>query len=249
MIEIREEKLRELLESRKKYIGGTDFPIDGLFADIAFLLSILVTDYKPVLSIPAKEVKLFFWLAFVVYTSILVVKSYSAIRDKYTIDNLIDDISNSSERPHRFSLIVIRNTFDERTNKYLLLYDARWKSYLFPYTKSGDDEAESRRRIKSFIQSHLGIPTTAISVTKAFTAEHDKKSVSDNVMKHYIHDFYDVDISKYVQLHPDSQLEKREFNIDGYRFRWYTAAEMNGSRKIMRCNKETVDDIIAHYGV
>lgn len=60
MIEIREEKLRELLESRKKYIGGTDFPIDGLFADIAFLLSILVTDYKPVLSIPAKEVKLFF---------------------------------------------------------------------------------------------------------------------------------------------------------------------------------------------
>ena len=199
MIEIREEKLRELLESRKKYIGGTDFPIDGLFADIAFLLSILVTDYKPVLSIPAKEVKLFFWLAFVVYTSILVVKSYSAIRDKYTIDNLIDDISNSSERPHRFSLIVIRNTFDERTNKYLLLYDARWKSYLFPYTKSGDDEAESRRRIKSFIQSHLGIPTTAISVTKAFTAEHDKKSVSDNVMKHYIHDFYDVDISKYVQ--------------------------------------------------
>lgn len=249
MIETREDKLCELLESRRKYIGERLIPFDGWFADAGFLLSLLVTDYRPVLSLSARTVKLIFWAAFAAYTAYLAWKTREAVIDKYTVENLVEDISNSAERPHRFSLLVIRNTFDERTNKYLLLYDARWKCYLFPYVKGTEDEAENRRRVKAFAESHLGIPSTAVSVAKAFGSEHDKYSVPDKVMKHYVHTFYDVDISKYIALHQDSPIKNREFEMDGYTFRWYTAAEMNNSREIIKRNKETVEDIVAHYGV
>lgn len=49
MIEIREDRLRELLEQRKEYIGTSQIPLDGWFVDVAFLMSLLLSDYKSIL--------------------------------------------------------------------------------------------------------------------------------------------------------------------------------------------------------
>ena len=238
MIGIREDKLRELLNSRKEFIGTSSVPWDGWFADLAFLLSIVVSEYKSILSIPADLIKIFFFVAFLVYTLILTIKTYRSVFKKYTVDDLFEDIQNSSDRAHRFNLIVIRNTFNLSSSKYLLLYDNRWKCYMFPYCKSIENEEENIRNVKSFLHSHLGVDEYFIRPKKIKETEHEKYSVSDRVYKHYIHEFFEVDVAKFVKKHPDDRLIKNRFKIDGYKFRWFTIAEMTQNRVMQKKTKK-----------
>lgn len=248
MIGIREDKLRELLNSRKEFIGTSSIPWDGWFADLAFLLSIVVSEYKSILSIPAYLIRGFFFIAFFIYTFILALKTYKGIFKKYTVNNLFEDIENSSDRAHRFNLIVIRNTFNLSNSKFLLLYDSRWKCYMFPYCKSIENDDENKRNVKSFLHSHLGIDEYFLRPTKVMETEHEKYSVSDRVYKHYIHEFFEVDVADFVKKYPDDKLIKSRFKIDGYKFRWFTIAEMTQNRVMQQKNKETIDDIRTFYG-
>ena len=40
-----------------------------------------------------------------------------------------------------FSLVIIRNEFKKRPDKFLLRYDERWECWLLPYYKNADVEA------------------------------------------------------------------------------------------------------------
>lgn len=248
MIGIREDKLRELLNSRKEFIGTSSIPWDGWFADLAFLLSIVMSDYKSILSIPADLIRGFFFVAFFVYTLILTIKTYRGVFKKYTVDNLFEDIENSSDRAHKFNLIVIRNTFNLSSSKFLLLYDNRWKCYMFPYCKSIENEEENRRNVKSFLHSHLGIDEYFLRPAKVMETEHEKYSFSDRVYKHYIHEFFEVDIAEFIKRYPENTITKSRFKIDGYKFRWFTIAEMTQNRIMQKKNKETIEDIMTFYG-
>lgn len=249
MIEIREEKLHELLTSRNKFIGPSEIPYDGWFADAALLLSVIATDYKPLLGIPVSFIKGFFYVILAAYTGFLILRTIKAKKDAYTFQNLYDDILNSSERPHAFCLIVVRSTFESCSNRYLLLYDERWKCFLFPYIKSGASPEACQRRIKEYLSSHLGVPADSINPVFRFEKEHEKYSVSDKVNKLYHHSFYEVDLADYVLANSSSRIKSRYFEMNGYGYEWMTVAEMHQSKNIMDKNGETVDDISDYYGV
>ena len=247
MIEIREDRLRELLEQRKEYIGTSQIPFDGWFADVAFLMSLLLSDYKSIWTIPASAVCIIFWVLFCIYTAILLYKTYKIIKKPYTTKDLYEDIFNSADRAHSFNLIVIRNTFNNPSNKFLLLYDRRWKCSMLPYFKSGKTDEEDRKKVKDFISDRIGIKTLD-AISKIMVKEHDKYSVSDRVYKHYIHTFFEVDISSYVKQNPDSRITRDNFEIDGYVFEWLTTAQMMSNQSIKEKNKETVEDLMEYYG-
>lgn len=249
MIEIREEKLRELLESRDKYIGASEIPYDSWAADAALLLSVIATDYKSLFGIPASYVKLAFCVVVIVYTVYLLRRTINARKNVYTHQNLYEDILNSSERPHSFCLIVIRNTFESCANRYLLLYDERWKCSMFPYIKSGTSPEACEQRIKEYLSSHLGIPADKVKPVLKFEKEHEKYSVSDKVNKLYHHSFYEVDLANYVFADKTSRIKSPYFDMDGYTYTWMTVAEMHQSKNIMEKNGETVADISDYYGV
>ena len=249
MIEIREEKLRELLESRSKYIGSSEIPYDSWAADAALLLSIIATDYKSVLGIPASYIKLAFCVILVAYTVYLARRTITARKDVYTHQNLYEDILNSSERPHSFCLVVLRNTFEPCANRYLLLYDERWKCSMFPYIKSGTSTETCEQRIKEYLSSHLGIPVDKINPVFRFEKEHQKYSVSDKVNKLYHHSFYEVDLADSIFADATSRIRSPYFEIGGYSYTWMTVAEMHQNKNIMEKNGETVADISDYYGV
>lgn len=247
MIEIREDRLRELLEQRKEYIGTSQIPFDGWFADVAFLMSLLLSDYKAIWAIPAHVVCITFWILFCIYTSILLYKTYKIAKNPYTTKDLYDDIFNSADRAHAFNLIVIRNTFNNPSNKFLLLYDRRWKCSMLPYCKSGKNDEEDCKKVKDFISDRMGIKYLD-AIKKIMVKEHDKYSVSDRVYKHYIHTFFEVDISSYVKQNPNSRITHDNFEIDGYVFEWLTTAQMMSNQAIEKKNKETVEDLMGYYG-
>lgn len=247
MIEIREDRLRELLEQRKEYIGTSQIPFDGWFADVAFLMSLLLSDYKAIWAIPAHAVCIIFWILFCVYTVILLHKTYKIVKNPYTTKDLYEDIFNSADRAHAFNLIVIRNTFNNPSNKFLLLYDRRWKCSMLPYCKSGKTEDEDRKKVKDFISDRMGIKDLN-AIKKIMVREHNKYSISDRVYKHYIHTFFEVDISSYAKQNPNCRITRDNFEIDGYMFEWLTTAQMMGNQTIKEKNKETVEDLMEYYG-
>ena len=246
MIEIREDRLRELLEQRKEYIGTSQIPFDGWFADVAFLMSLLLSDYKSIWTIPASAVCIIFWVLFCIYTAILSYKTYKIIKKPYTTKDLYDDIFNSSDIPHAFNLIAIRNTFSSATNKFLLLYDQRWKCYLLPYCKSGRDDIENIKRVKQFVSNKMGIKVNPTSIKKIGQKKDTKYSYSDKVYKDYTHTFYEVDISPYIKESTE-KIKKRSFVLDGYRFKWFTIQEMLKNKRILEKNKETVKHLQEFY--
>ena len=247
MIEIREDRLRELLEQRKEYIGTSQIPFDGWFADVAFLMSLLLSDYKAIWAIPAHAVCIIFWILFCVYTVILLHKTYKIVKNPYTTKDLYEDIFNSADRAHAFNLIVIRNTFNNPSNKFLLLYDRRWKCSMLPYCKSGKTEDEDRKKVKDFISDRMGIKDLN-AIKKIMVREHNKYSISDRVYKHYIHTFFEVDIAAYVRQIPNGRIARDKYEIDGYMFEWLTTAQVMGHKTIKENNKETVEDLMEYYG-
>ena len=74
---------------------------------------------------------------------------------------------------------------------------------------------------------------------------HEKYSVSDKVRKHYDHTFYEADITS---SGISSILQKNTFKIDGYRYRWFTIAEMQRSTDMMRKNDDIINRIRSLYG-
>lgn len=245
MIKIEDTRLRELLESRKQYIGSEELPIDAWFADICFIITFFTVEFKDTVLFPGIVIRTLYIIVFIIYTILLLLKTVKVIRNPYTCENLYKDIENASDRPHAFSLIILRNSFEGRANRYLLLYDQRWSCFLFPYCSSGKNEEESRKRISAYLSRHLGIPTDAIKLSVIDSWSHEKYSVSDKVRKHYDHTFYEADTTS---SGISSILQKNTFKIDGYRYRWFTIAEMQRSTDMMRKNDDIINHIRSLYG-
>lgn len=245
MIKIEDTRLRELLESRKRYIGPEEIPADAWFADICFLITFFTVEFKDTILFPGNIIRALYLLVFIIYTVYLIIKTLKIVRNPYTYENLYKDIENASDRPHAFSLIILRNTFEGRANKYLLLYDQRWNCFLFPYCSSGKNDEESRKRITAYLSRHLGIPTDAIRLSVVDKWEHEKYSVSDKVRKKYNHTFYEAEITS---IGKDKNLQKTAFKIDGYRYRWFTIAEMQRNTNMMSKNDDIINRIRSLYG-
>ena len=245
---IKETKLQELLHERKAFIGQDSIPWEGWFGDITFIFGLFSFDFSAVGFISANTLKAIAIFIVFFYSAWLLYKTIKCKRYPYSVDDLYEDILNVAERPHSFCLIIIRNTYDSRVNKYLLLYDDRWKCYLFPYCKEGKNEEETQNRIRNYVSSHLGIPGDGIKIEKLFVREHDKYSYSDRVYKHYHHIFYGVDIFQNGAMKANDIIKRRNFVQDGYKYRWFTMAQMNLDKKIAQRNQDVVSDVRSHFG-
>lgn len=144
-------------------------------------------------------------------------------RDLIKIVQLVKEILTN--KFHDFSLLAIKNS----KGAYLQIYDERWKSWLFPYVRSADNNKEN---VDVFVNNLL---KTEVRTEYVTNSKHCKYSVSDNAYKIYNHKLYKALFDK-----NDDNMNDESFEIDGNRFRWMSFAEMEKNERIMEVNEEIV---------
>lgn len=154
--------------------------------------------------------------------------------DKDILYAQIEEANLMTEHPH--SIVLIKDTFNENANRYLVYYDARWKCRLFlNYSTVNSDIGSDETNIRKHLGMELKIEEKNISGVFEFEKVHEKFSVSAQETKCYRHRFYKYAIKFFTE-----QLKQNSFEIDGRKYYWMSIAEMENDKRIMEVNNDIV---------
>lgn len=232
---IDEGKLRLILEKHSSEIGKkADF--SNAVAAATFTVSCCIATYENWWILPGWLIK----ASIVTIASLWLIWSVlmTCINKKSNFDHevLFEEIKEQNEIKHPFSLVSIKDTFNDYPNKYLLYYDKRWRCWFFFNYKTIDDEENNIQNMKSKLSFALKIGESNISISYKTEKLHSKFSVSDNEMKVYEHKLYEGVISN-----PTDDVIKTKFDIDGVQYKWMTIAEMEADPVIQKKNADVVE--------
>lgn len=214
---IDEAKLLDLLSKRTKYFKSHFDIITSFLALFSYLVTMIFTclsiekipTYAKVLGI----ILLFFYLALFTWTV-----CYS----RYSVEAFYADITKCSD-DHSFTLIILKDT----KNRFLLKYDKRWKTYLFPYLRT---TAENEKSVLNFVIKNIGFSPKRI--IKELEKDETKHSVSNNMTKTYHHTFCEVETEPFGI--------KDVFKFNNSKFKWFSFDDMKCNKKIIARNADTV---------
>jgi hypothetical protein len=226
-------KLKLLLEEKREYVGTKIEGFDTLMAGIFFLLSLLCSDYHDIGSISGIALKTIAFIIGLIATIYGAKKILMSLIHKYDHKILYHDIENLNEITHPFSIVAIKDTFNEFSNRFLLYYDTSWKCWFFFSFKTL--ETQNEENVKTRLSNLLHIDKKNIALQYKLERIQPKFSVKDNVDKVYLHRLYQATISEF----PEACKESR-FEIDGTRFCWMTVAEMEADSDIMKVNQDVI---------
>lgn len=250
MIKIDEANLRSLLNSKKNVIERLPIPLEGFFAAIAFLFSLLTIGkgessqtFNPVMVAT-------FWVLLAIYFASLAVRSIRGIKTRCTVETLYNAILNLG-KGRDYALIAIRCTGTPHPNSFILKYDVRWKCYLFPAismeegpSKTDELSKPIEDRIVEYLSTHFDLHVEKKAVEFLGIKEQTMFYVPDKVEKTYQHHYYKVDITECEGI-----LKRKEFECGGEKFRWFTIPQMHLNRRIKKLNIKTVEAVRLYFNL
>ena len=249
-IQIDTERLNSFLQSKKNLIKKTRFPIDAIVASATFIFSLLTIEKYRISFISKSDLDKIFvalLIAYILYNGIIY---YKSLKNKYTINNLYNDIIRLSKDTSEFSLLIIKDSSQEHINKILLAYDKRWHYYQLPYIKSDFNDTDNINNCKNKASSYLRIPTNIIEISYLGDNYVEKYSVSNKRSKNYHHKFYKIDIilknDKTIKK-STKKLKRKAFKVDGKKYKWFTLDEMLNNQKMMEYNRDVIDKIKEYH--
>ena len=124
MIQIEDERLMKLLESKKKHIKTKEYMLSTILSLVSFITSLSFSAFWK----GSTSIKVIIGICSIIYLVVFICSIYGS---NYSPEALYRDIYSTS-KIHNFSLIIIKNNRGE----YLLKYNKRWKCYLFPFIKT-----------------------------------------------------------------------------------------------------------------
>lgn len=156
-------------------------------------------------------------------------------KDKIGHKQLMTDIKDLDEVTHPFSLVAIKNTFEEFPNQFLLYLDSKWDCWFFPNYATKEDEIENRENIIERISNELKVDKSSIEINLCGEETHMKYSPADGQKKCYYHKLYQASLPLGTEFH------LKEFEIEGKLYRWMSKEEMRKNNKIIEKNLEVVE--------
>lgn len=231
---IDETDIKLLLERHRGDIGHKTELAD-IFAGFTFTMQSLFASYGGLLGIPPN-----LWrLAFVVFGAMFMIRgiilTIKASRQNYTHEALYEDIINMDRISHKFSIVAIKDGYNQYPNKFLLYYDERWACWFFPNYRTASDESENIKSICSKLSGQLKISPDSIKLEPKAEAIHEKYSVSDSINKVYDHKLYDAAFAEYP-----AGIRNGHFVIDGTKYAWMSISEMESDPRIIDINQDVV---------
>lgn len=244
MLTIDLNRLKTLFDEKSSFFHKRNIPIDGYFAEAVFLFGLLTVDLSKIEffkdnSTATFVTALIFWSVFVAYAVYLIIITVIRAKNKYTLKDLENDIIKISKENSAFSLVIIKNK--NNPLQFLQCYDKRWKSFLFLYLHTNENEDQNIEKIKTFVSSNLNIKKENISVRFCFEKSHEKYSVSNQITRKYHHRFYEIDLASFKCF------KNNTFHLRGKKYKWMTLEEMMENKTIMKKNSDVVGFIREYY--
>ncbi|MBR4513933.1 MAG: hypothetical protein IKO61_03510 [Lachnospiraceae bacterium] len=230
---VEEDKIKLLLEKRRDFISGCkaggaaalggSLVFSGLTSDFPDIPD----SFDPILRIVIMMVGALF-----VCFGLLV-----SLRNKklsYNHKKLHKEIMELDMTSHRFSVVIIKDTFNEYANRYLLRYVRDWDCRLFFSFRTQENDNEGH--LVSELSNALHIPTSDIEISFCNSDYVTKYSESDKVTKTYDHRYYVATIKNFSDT-----VKKEHFVIDDIDYYWMTYESMNSDERIREVNKDVID--------
>lgn len=230
---IDEKSLKYLLETKRDCIGfKLSNGIEDTFAGIGFLASLAVAEYKDLGFLSGEIIKVVLAIIGIAYSFRGIIMIVKNVKEPYNQNDMYNDIKKLDEVTHPFSVVAIKDTFNEYPNRYLLYYDERWDCKFFPSYKTVDNNEDN---IKSKLSSELKVDESKIKLEfKTFEIQ-KKFSVSHNEDRVYDHRAYVAQVTYFSDL-----MKKDEFEIEGKKYCWMTIHDMEKDERIMQINADVV---------
>lgn len=228
------EDLHKLLKSRTDKIGrNAKSGIADIFAGLVCVIPNIFSHYSNLGDIPGWVCNILlvsFGIGFIMYGTHSFIE-----KDRYTYRNLQEEILGLDANDHPFSIVAVKDSFNEHPNRFLLYHDIRWGCDFFFSYKTRASEAEDVDNIRTSLSNSLKVDKAAISVQYATEEIHTKFSVSDKYTKTYRHKLYSASISHF----PESEMQD-SFSIDGTDYKWMSLNEMMKDPVISEINMDVV---------
>lgn len=154
-------------------------------------------------------------------------------KNNYSYEDLLKDINRLNEIAHSHSIVVIRDSFDEFPNRFLVYEDKRWGCNFFLNYKENPNNEDF---IRNHISSELKIGLNDIKLTYVSQKIHEKFSVSANMNKVYSHKFYLATIAKFPE-----HMKQKSFDCDGKVYHWMSVAELEGDENVQKKNLDILN--------
>ncbi len=232
MMNIREEDLQNLIERRAAYIGFS-WKVEA--ANMAGSVGLLLTAYQ----MEPGALRAIALAASMALTAVNGKGMWSAMKDKYTPEKLQKEIQSLDMVPHKYSLIAIKDTFNEYPNRFLLYYDKGWGCHFLLNYKTraaGNDQA-----LKESLSHDLKISAGDISLKKLAVNTYQKFSAEAGLKKNYEHTLYLAEIHHFPEV-----MTADRFEIGDKSFVWMTIDAMRQDAEIQKKNMDVVEMIRAN---
>lgn len=222
---VQDHDLRNHLVSRGNEIGHskTQASFNTLTA-LAFLISAWTGD------IPFQQGMILLGVLATIWSIIDIQKAFIK---PYNHEILWKEIKSMDQIKHKFSLIAVKDTFCEYSNRFLVYWDARWECWLLLNFRTPDNnevEVLARRTAET-----LHVPVAKTKLQWEDVQVYTKFSVSDRIRKVYEHNLYIAKITSWTET-----LKQRQFVLDGVEYKWMTLREMKNDSNIMKKNRDVV---------
>ena len=236
-ITVNEVELRLSLEKHRDDIGHR-YGIADAFAGMVFAGQSLFASYFDLADIPGVVWK----YAFVTLGMVFAVRGVWIARGKsFSHEMLLKEIIDMNEVTHPFSIVAIKDSYNDYPNRFLLYYDERWSCWFFPNYKTIPDDSSNASNICEHLSAQLKLPVDSIRLELKGEAVHRKYSVSDDKQKVYDHKFYSASIDSFLDTERCDQ-----FSIDGIEYIWMSIADMEKNPVIQERNSDIVGYIKAY---
>lgn len=233
-----EKELSLLLRSKEKFIGKV-VTVDTLISSISLLISVIFASYESVLGENGRYLKIFFIGLGIIFTVKSFVDIHKSKKNKYTYEDLIQDINEINKITHNHSIVIVEDKFNKHSNRILVYEDRRWGCKLFLNYKQNEN---NEKFIIDHLSRELKIDRDNVKLKYVAQEIHKKYSPSNNKEKIYDHKFYLAEINEF----PDF-LKQDRFTIDGRDYFWETIYNLEADKDVAEKNSDVVSYVKQYF--
>lgn len=248
---IDKDKLELLIEKRKLYIGSKWYE---LVPDLISGVTLIVSSIKPpdlsgtCLASYVQGVRVFFCTIGLAMVGWSIYRMAKTLHSCYTHQKLCDEIERLDK--HFYSLVAIKDTFNEYPKRLLLYRDEKWNADFFPAFRTVPGAKElDKKNICKLLSTYLEIDENDIKLIFLDEIDNQEKIYQDHEdekksrVKVYDHRYYLAEIKKF-----NKKVKKDKFEILDHSYKWMTFSEMESNKKIYEKNKEIIEMFEKYIG-
>ena len=165
-------ELKLLLERKRQYIGSSYIGNAGyILSGLIAICSSYDVESRIIISI--------IWLLGFILVIAGVKGVYRVAVHKYTHETLYNDIEALDKVTHPFSIIAIKDTYQQFPNHFLLYRDHKWNCNFFLNYRTQATEEQNLAFITTRLSQELHVPTEDISVKKVGQVIQEKYAIHE----------------------------------------------------------------------